>query len=257
MAPRADILIAAMGAILGVAACGEAPPAEAAKPAPSAEAGYLESPRIIAVEVREGSTRLRGRARPGSTVRLATPGGEALHAEADKEGGWRLTLSSSAEPRIFGLSTSAGGRTVQAEGYVLVTPAGEAAVLRAGSGALRFDAAAPPRITAFDFDREGGAAVSGRAPPGETVTVRIDGGQAAEGRADEAGRFNIALPEPAPAGRRLVEITGEAFQDQASVELSAAQPVQPGPFRLTAAPSGVRVDWMTPGGGVQSTLLLD
>ena len=42
----------------------------------------------------------------------------------------RATLGPSAQARIYGLSATAGTRPVQAVGYVLVTPSGQAAMLR-------------------------------------------------------------------------------------------------------------------------------
>lgn len=257
MAPCVFRLLAAWGVGLQLSACGAPPPA----PAPQAEdrhdAGYAVSPTLVAVRSQAGSTILDGQATGGARVRLATPAGEARYALADANGRWSLALPPSADARIFGLSMTFGARVVQAAGYVLVTSTGEAAMLRAGSGALRFDETAPPRITGFDFDREGGAAVSGRAPVDAAVSVRLDGVVSAEGRADASGRFNVALAQPVAPGRHQVEVRGGAFQDTAIVEVRPAAPLAGGPFRVTSTPFGLRTDWMTPGGGVQSTLLLD
>ncbi len=89
------------------------------------------------------------------------------------------------------------------------------------------------------------------------VSVRIDGRQMGEGRADDAGRYAIALSQPLPAGPHQVETATSGAVQSASVEVSAAAPLTEGPFRASAAPQGLRVDWMTPGGGVQSTVVLD
>lgn len=247
---------------LAAALCGCGPDRPASDEAsPKAEApaqsGYVAPPAVTGAEAAGREVVLTGRAQPGARVRLATPQGEARTVEADAKGAWRLALPASDAPRIFGLSMAAGGRTVQAEGYLLVTAQGRPVQLRAGAGALTLGPAAPPRITAFDFDADGGAVVSGAAPADATVSVRIDGRQMGEGRADDAGRYAIALSQPLPAGPHQVETATSGAVQSASVEVSAAAPLTEGPFRASAAPQGLRVDWMTPGGGVQSTVVLD
>ena len=81
------------------------------------------------------SLRISGSAPGSSRVRLATPQGQALFADADSKGVWRLAAPRGTQPQIYGLSATGGGRTVQSEGYLLLTPDGEAALLRAGTGA--------------------------------------------------------------------------------------------------------------------------
>ena len=46
------------------------------------------------------------------------------------------------------------------------------------------------------------------------------------------------------------------FNDEVTVRTTPAQPLAQGPLRSQFTPAGLRVDWMTPGGGVQSTLLI-
>jgi hypothetical protein len=190
-------------------------------------------------------------------VRLGTPGGQAVFAVADAQGRWRIRLPPSGETRIFGLSEKVQGRQVQAEGYLAVGSQGRAALLRAGAGAVRLDPQKPPALGALDFDRDGAAVVSGSAPPGSAVFVRLDGRQVIEARSDATGRYAIALPQPIPAGGHTIEVAGDGFSDAAAVEVSPPAPLVAGPLRSQFTKGGLRVDWMTPGGGVQSTLLLD
>jgi hypothetical protein len=159
--------------------------------------------------------------------------------------------------RIFGLSAKADRRLSQGQGYVLVTPQGPAALLRAGAGAIRLDARPTPSLSAIDFDREGGAVVSGLAPPQGLVFLRLDGRQIAEIRADAAGRYAIALNQPVPPGAHTVEVTGDSFTNTAQVDVAPAAPLASGPMRSQFTKAGLRIDWLTPGGGVQSTVLLD
>ncbi len=57
-------------------------------------------------------------------MRLTSPGAPAQFAVADPAGLWRVTIPASGQPRLFGLSMSAGGRVVQAMGYLFVAPGG-------------------------------------------------------------------------------------------------------------------------------------
>jgi hypothetical protein len=202
---------------------------------------------------------LAGRGPPGGKVRLAQPNGQAVFAPVDAQGRWSLPLGLATGPRIFGLSAAAGGLTAQAAGYVLVTPRGQAALLRAGAAAVRIDSAAGPGLQALDFDAGGGLEVACLAPPRATVILRLDGRQVAQGRASEAGRYVASIPQPGQPtihpGAHQLTMTGDGFTDSASFTLGPVAPLAEGPMRSQLTPAGLRLDWMTPGGGVQSTLL--
>jgi hypothetical protein len=241
-------------------ACGARPPAKpAAEAGQPQEVGYLVPPEPDTVR-RDGSgVVLAGRGPALGKVRLAQPNGQAVFAAVDAQGRWSLPLGPAQGPRIFGLSAISGSQTAQAAGYVLVTPAGQAAVLRAGAAAVRIDSVAAPGFRAIDFDAGGGLQVACAAPPRATVILSLDGRQIAEGRADEAGRFVASFPPPGrpglrPGGHQL-EMVGDGFADAASFTLGAVAPLAEGPMRSQLTPAGLRLDWMTPGGGVQSTLL--
>lgn len=245
----------ALLAALGLSACGPGP-REAAPAAAERDpnvAGYLAPPSVNLASRDGERVVLNGEAPPGSRVRLAAPGGEPLFAEVDRRGAWTLALAPSAGPRIFGLSATSEGRTVQAKGYLLVTGAGRAVLLRAGAGALVIGGGSAARVTAVDFDQAGGITVSGRAEPETDLNVRLDGRQRAEGRSDGEGRFAIALPEVAP-GRHEIEVLGRGVFG-AVVEVTPVAAV-PGAFRAYGSGGALRVDWRTPGGGLQSTLIL-
>jgi hypothetical protein len=242
-----------------LAACSAKPPAIASGAEPAAQdAGYLAPPRVDEVRATSGSVVLSGAAPVGGKVRLASPAGQAMIATADGKGRWTVSLPAAPAARIFGLSATVGGRQAQAEGYVLLTPGGEAALLRAGAGALRISPSKRSGLNALDFDRGGGLEVSATVQPGATVIVQLDGRQAAEGRADANGRYNVSLgsPNPIRAGTHLVKVFGDGFSDQVALQMSPAAPLAEGPLRSQFTAAGLRVDWMTPGGGIQSTLLV-
>ncbi len=178
--------------------------------------------------------------------------------DVDRRGAWRLLLEPDAAPRLLGLSMIDHGRTVQSEGYVLVTPGGGAAQLRSGAGAVVLaERGAGPAILAVDFDSKGGAVVSGRAPPRSALEIWVDGARLARGAVSADGRFSAPLDQPLSfAGHRLEVRDGSGHAADAVVRLVPPAPVLRGPYRATATPAGWRIDWMTPGGGLQTTLLL-
>jgi hypothetical protein len=248
----------ALVAPLVLGGCGARPPVAAQSAEAAQDSSYQAPPRVDTVRVSPGVVVLSGAAPAGGKVRLASPLGQATFAQADANGRWTMSLPAAAEARIFGLSVTSGARAAQAEGYILVTPRGQAALLRAGAGARRIDRAERPGLRAIDFDRGGGLEVSAIVPPGAAVILRLDGRQAAQGRADAAGRYEVSLGSPTPVrpGAHEVQLYGDGFSDEAVVQVSPAAPLAQGPLRSQLTPAGLRVDWMTPGGGEQSTLLL-
>jgi hypothetical protein len=255
---RKSMILLSLGVAALVAGCGK-PPARAPD-RPEARGGtdeYAAPPGVAEIRDTANGVTVSGAAPAGVQVRLGAPGGAAQFAAADRQGRWRIILPTSPETRIFGLSLKAQGRQVQAQGYVVIAPQGRAALLRAGAGAVRLDPQKPPALGAIDFDRDGAAVVSGIAAPGAPVSVRLDGRQVTEGRSDAAGRYSVALPQPIPQGVHAIEAVGDGFSDVAEVEVSPSAPLVEGPMRSQFTKGGLRVDWMTPGGGVQSTLLLD
>lgn len=246
---------------VSLSGCGEgaAPAIVPAKapPAVPVEAAYLPPPSVTATRADGAKLVLTGTAPADARVRLAAPEGEASFSTANSKGAWTLDLPATTEPRIFGLSATAGARQLQAEGYVLITPAGEAVVLRAGTGAVRVGRTGKNGLDAVDFDREGGAVVSGRAPAGAALSIHIDGRQLAEGRADASGRYAAPLTQqPLAGGMHQIDVFGDATENTANIDTTPAPPLANGPFRATSVPAGLRIDWMTPGGGAQSTIIL-
>ncbi len=92
------------------------------------------------------------------------------------------------------------------------------------------------------------------------MILRLDGRQVAEGRADDNGRYAVSLPAtgqpPIRPGGHQVQVTGDGFSDTAAILVSPARPLADGPLHSQFTPAGLRVDWMTPGGGLQSTILV-
>ena len=259
MFPRPPILLPLVLAA-ALTGCDRHPPRPADVPAPglaTTDADYAIPPAVSAVRPDPAGPRLSGTAAPGVKVRLSAPGGAALFATADSDGRWSLRLPPSAGPRIFGLSEKVAGRQAQGQGYVVVTPEGPAALLRAGAGAVRLDPQRLPALGAVDFDNGGGLVISGVAPPSSLVFLRIDGRQVAEARVDAAGHYVIALTQPIGGGAHTLEVAGDTFVSRGQMEVARAAPLAAEPLRSQLTRGGRRIDWLTPGGGMQSTVLLD
>lgn len=229
-------------------------PAIAQQAEGKAEAAYLAPPMLTTLAPNaEGGLVLRGVAEPGARVRLGSPNGEALFAQADTSGDWSINLPQAPSARLYGLSMAVADRTVQAEGYVAILPGGRAVRLRAGAGAIPLTAPADRlRILAIDYDRDGGAVVSGQATPGAALVLRIDGVDA-QGKADTSGYFSIAATEPLSPQPHQILVAGDG---EARITLSAvrAAPLE-APVRAVREGGGWRIEWLTPGGGVQTTVI--
>lgn len=221
-------------------------------------AGYLKPPRLVSAARQGATVVLSGQAEPLASVRLGAPTGEVLAGKADAAGYWRLTAPLASEPRLYGLSMTLEDRTVQAQGYMMVTPSGNAVLLRAGTGAQVLGQFSPsPRVLAIDYDRGGGGVISGVGTPGAGLGVRVDRVTRGEGKVDSDGRFTISLSQALEVGARTIQVAGEGGEQQVVVEISTPRAPTAGPVRSTPTAVGWRVDWMTPGGGVQTTQLLE
>ena len=254
--------LAGISALSICAGCGGGPANAvngAAVAAQAAQPDYQSAPEISeAVVDAGGHITLSGTASPGVAVRLASPGGAAQFATAEADGRWRMALTSSSAARLFGLSMSSGGPVVQAMGYIFVAPNGTAARLRAGGGT---ETLAPGvhglTALALDYDKRRAAVLSGLAAPGEPVTLRVDGVERGQATADRAGRFVLSLNQPLDAGSHVLDLASPSGQSQASVSVGDPAALAKGPFSAGRQGHGWRVDWLTPGGGEQTTLVFD
>jgi len=251
-----------LAAALLLAACGGKPAANQKTPAPgsetAAEAGYLEPPRLLAAKLAGAGVRLEGSAVPHSRLRIASPAGDAVFAQADAQGRWVATVKPAQAVNLYGVSMKDGERMAQAEGYLLVAADGQAAQLRGGAGAVVLAAGSKaPRILAVDYDRDGGAVVSGTAAPGGELTLRVDRASRGETKADKQGRFIIPLTEPLKPGSHAFEVVGAGASDARQIEVTPPAHLTAAPYEGARTDAGWRVDWMTPGGGEQTTLLFE
>lgn len=248
--------------VLLLSACGESrqPPWKVAAPkvAPAAETRYLPAPAVTEAVPAADGVRLSGQAAPGAKVMLGTPTGETLSAVADDKGRWAVVAPTPDAVVLYGLFMLDSQRKVNAEGYLVLTPDGRAAELRSGGGARVLAVGSrPPRILAIDFDHDGGAVVSGVGTPGADLGLRVDHNAGGTALVSGEGRFSVVLIRPLPQGEHEFEVAGEGGEDSVVVATRRAEPLGEAVFRATPVGRGWRIDWRTPGGGVQTTLLTD
>lgn len=260
-----DLILAAIAA--GGVGCGEAhrggpPPERTGTPLTAESAGYLSPPLVTGV-VHGAGVVVSGRASPGARIRLASPDGGEFTTAAGADGAWRLALPAATVPRMFAVSAEAHGRLLRAEGalVVLPPPATPAVLARAGYAALPVSAAAvsAPVIVALDIDAGGSSAVGGLAAPNSRVELSVDGQASDVDLADAGGRFALSGPraQPLRPGRHRFSVSGAQGSASAMATLSPLAPLGGAAMRASLTPEGWRLDWTVPGGGVQSTLVLD
>jgi hypothetical protein len=261
--PGAVRLIAAV-ALVTVSGCQPGPPSGTEKASSEkaiSEAGYLTTPEITgATRSANGAVLLLGRAEPQAVVRLVSPEGQAFAATAGADGSWRVDLPAADSLRMFALAADEAGRSVHAQGAVVVAPSPSPAALmvRAGSGALPVGpSSARPVIQAVDYDPGGFAAVAGLAPANATVRLSLDGAFAGEARADSQGRFEVLAANRALSlGRHTVLAATATANAETQVAIEGFAPLD-APYRAIREPGLWRVEWVPPGGGLQTTLVLD
>ena len=252
------LTLATLGLLAG---CSPAPPAavNAADGAPAAPGQeYRPAPELRGGGVTsDGQLQLYGSATPGAVVRLSSPSGANQFATADADGVWRVTLAPSAEPRLLGLSMSDDGRVVQAVDFLFVVPDGSVVRLRAGGGTRAASPAKPGLAAlALDYDNQRAATLSGVAGPNEAVTLRVDGVERGQASADSGGRFVLPLSQQLAAGSHDFDLAGAAQEARFTVSVNAPAPLGKARFAAARAGQGWRIDWLTLGGGEQTTLIL-
>ena len=259
---RGQILIALLAACAALTGCSRATPSHG----PSAHAadplaGYLPPPQIVQAERRGQAVLLTIAAAPGAIVRLASPDGSATTGQADRKGAIRLAAPVGAAPRLYSLSETVGGRLARAMGYVAVLPAPgpPAALLRPAAAAALPPSLSPTQrgVVAIDYDASGAAMASGHAAPSETIRLFLDGKDTGEDPADTAGVFNASFSKSLAPGPHVLGIVGQRLRASASFTAARSARLANPFFDATRMDGAWRIDWMTPGGGVQSTILFD
>jgi len=251
-------------AALSVAACHprvESHAAASSQPSDSVQASYLAPPRITsALRMDGGGVALAGRTDPEARVRLQSPDGAAYGVTAGADGTWTLVTPATQAVRLLGVSEVVASRAVQSMAYLAVLPApGQPAILlRAGGGSQTLAAAtSAPWISAIDFDAGGGAVICGLARPGVPVQVVVDGVVAGEARPDVDGRFSVTPTFALKPGAHQADAQSAIGEGHAGFVISASPQLSAPSFIGQRQAADWRIDWLTPGGAPQTTLVFD
>jgi hypothetical protein len=260
---RRLILAGAFGLLGVLTACGPAQPVPAIN-APSPDLGYLQAPVVLSARLAGSQVILSGRAASGARVRLSSPKGQAFGTTVTDTGQWTIevpVVANAVEPlQMFGLSQDRDGRMVQAEGYIGVLPdaATPAVLLRAGTGARRIGGvqANSALVLTADFDDVGALAVSGSTAPGQAVKAALDGDWVAQGLAGRDGHYSLALSRATKPGPHqvLVQVGGRTLAT--IVDMQPARLAAGTLYKSVRLQNGWRIDWTTPSGGVQSSVIM-
>ena len=97
--------------------------------------------------------------------------------------------------------------------------------------------------------------ISGGAPTGASVSITVDDQKRGLAKAGADGRFLLALNEPLKEGAHSILAESVGTRVQRTLVVSAPPYPSGGPFQARAVDGGWQIDWLTPGGGVQSTVL--
>ncbi|MGZ3364592.1 MAG: hypothetical protein ACXWKY_07755 [Caulobacteraceae bacterium] len=263
MNARAVVLASAVALALPLGACspsGGFPARQAQAGADAPDPGYRAAPQVAAVtKAGDGAVSLSGRALPSSQLRMVSLTGlDTGPIRADGSGVWTAQMGPVSEPALYVLTEEVGGQKVEAEGLIAVLPgAPTVALLRAGFGAevVRNAGKEPLKILAVDYDMAGCAVVSGAVRSASPVRVMVDGQAAVEGAAGLDGRFSLSLPKPLPPGRHVLQVMTPQATVQAVIVATPPAPSKDAPYQARQDTFGWRIDWVTPGGGAQTTLL--
>jgi hypothetical protein len=231
------------------------------QPSAAPAADYVRPPQITgATRAADMGVVLSGQAGPEVSLRLVSPDGGAYGATADDRGRWTLTVPPGQDVRLFGLSEEIGGRVVQAEGYIAVLPppGRPAVLLRAGGGASALGAPSALQLAAVDFDPAGAVVLSGQAQPGVALRAMVDGVAGGDSHAGQKGHYTLALSNALKPGSHHLQVEAAGQRTEATIAVSPPPAQHQGlPYRGARVDGGWRIDWLTPGGGPQATLVLD
>ena len=241
---------------------GDAPAGDAAGTAPI-------PPSFDVVRVNpSGDAVIAGRAEPGAKVTILDRGNVLGSVEADGRGEWVFLPDAALNPgeHNFALESADGGAPKQESTSTVVVivpevakdiagrasdqPAGALAieVPKSGDGPTRVlnvpnsstdgAGAAPtgPEISAIDYNAEGLAVLSGRAPGGARLFVYVDNKPAGEAVADEDGVWSFTPKTAIAPGLHVIRV--DQVDETGKVLARAETPFEQATFPLAAEAGG-------------------
>jgi hypothetical protein len=89
------------------------------------------------------------------------------------------------------------------------------------------------------------------------VRLALDGDETGVGRADARGVFTVPLAQTLRPGLHDLTATTARAEARSVFSAAAAGAIARPPFAVSRVSGAWRIDWMTPGGGVQTSLVFD
>lgn len=218
---------------------------DAARPQGDAVAGWATPPRVESVMRTGGGLTVSGQAAPGARVVLRGADGMAFAASADDTGRFDIRMSAPAGDVLLTPETQTGQDAAPAPERLLILAGGQGpiAMLAPGAASRRLDGAGA--LGAVDSDGRM-LALSGRASPGESVRITLNGQPGAVAQANSRGHWTAAVG-PANGSARLG--VGVRIYDFPGGDGAGPQAARAG--------QGWRLSWDVPAGGRQVTWLPD
>ena len=235
-----------------IAACAQPAPTSVTVGDAASPSDYASPPELKAAQ-RDGRDMLAlsGVSRPDAMIRVVLSDGRAMGATASHAGAWSVTVPGGPVVKLYSLSEDVAGQPLRARGYIAALPAPGAR-----AGALS-PVGSTLAITALDYDRSGVAVASGWARPGEEVRLLLDGAEAGEDRAAANGAFAAALSQSLNGGSHVLSAQSPSGRASAAFRAEPTAPISRPGFIATRVQAAWRIDWMTPGGGAQTTIVFD
>jgi len=247
--------------VLALAGCNRGDQTLASAPASSdGQAGYAAPPLIQSAQRIGDQVVISGTADAGGRLRLQAPEGDAFGGTTGADGTWAMPAPTDGRPRLYAVGEDLGGSILRADAVVAALPSGRpAALLRAGVGSLVLGPlGTAPQIEAVDYDAGGWAFVSVHGRPDEPLKLLVDGRPVADIKANSRGHFDQALkPADLSAGVHQLQLLSSSGAGEAQITVSPAPDLGGRPYLARRQGAAWRIDWKTPGGGVQTSVIPD
>ncbi|MGA9657597.1 MAG: hypothetical protein WBQ60_00650 [Asticcacaulis sp.] len=258
----AHIGLAGLAALIGLAmagglsGCDEKP-----KAAPSGSAmlaaGYSFAPEITGVEM-GGSDMfiVTGKTVANARVRFSYDQKRSIGVTSDSRGHFRAELPVGKNGGLYDVGSEDEGRLIYAEGRLYIPPGHpeKAVLLRAGSPSLPLfnDKTV---VAVLDYDSAGAVAITGRTQPNTAVEVTLND-DIWRVSSDAQGLYSATMQIPPPSAQdNINNLTVDTGGTHTVRNFKDSMPKVKGADNITRFEEGWRIDWVLPGGGMQTTLV--
>ncbi len=241
---------AGAAALILLAACGDQPEADTRQPG-EMQTSWAAPARLETAVFGPNGVTLTGAAGPGDRIVLTDTVGVSVAATAGDDGVFSLRLATPADVSLYHAEIQSRGSQARAGEWLAITRGVDAVAAVLAPGAVVTPLNHAGLLSGVDYDGSA-VLVSGAALPGEPVRVSLDDRPAQAVTVDQTGRYVARFASVPPGPRRFRVEAGERIQD---VVLTLTAP--PEALGTSGSAVATRIDWPTPGGGFQSSWILN